>query len=79
MGGHPEESEEDAAMEAFLQLVHLRMAIPECVELARGRAQVGIQTLLQGLIKYHLARGKGSKMGRRECHTFTACAHEQPS
>lgn len=61
MGGHPEEREEDTPMEAFLQLVHLRMAIPQRVELARGGAQVGIQTLLQALIKDHLAQGKAGK------------------
>lgn len=61
MGGHPEEGEEDTAMEAFLQLMHLRVTIPEHVELARCRAEVGIQTLLQGLIKYHLAQGKAGK------------------
>lgn len=63
VGGHPEEGEEDAAMEAFLQLVHLRLAIPGRVELARGGAQVGVQTPLQGLIKHHLAQGKAGKWG----------------
>lgn len=51
MSGHSEERQEDAPMETSLHGAHLRMAIPGHIELARGRAQVGIQALLKSLIK----------------------------
>lgn len=61
MSGHPEEGQEDAPMETLLHVVHLRMAIQRGIELARGIAQVGVQTFLKRLIKYHLAQANTRK------------------
>lgn len=61
MSGHSEESQEDTAMKTFLHVIHLWKAIQQSIKLARGIAQVGIQTFLKCLIKYYLAQVKTKK------------------
>ena len=61
VSGHSEESQEDTPMKTFLHVIHLWMAIQQRIKLARGIAQVGIQTLLKRLIKYYLAQRETRK------------------
>lgn len=73
VSGHPEEGEEDAPVKTPLHVADLGGTIQHRIELARGKAQVGIQTLVKRLIKYHLAQ-PGTREQRRECHTSTGVA-----
>lgn len=74
MSGHSQESQKDAPMEAFLHVAHLRMAIQQHIKLARSVAQVGIQTFLKRLIKYHLAQQEAEGQGGNGTQSEVALA-----